>query len=375
MYSLQKYAGPSSRHTCPACGRPRCFTYYVDEEGEPLDVTVGKCDHDSSCHYHKTPADFFREHPERKPGPDWRYQKVDWLEAKKQRAKVLPVATWFIPPEIVIKSVRQDRHSDFVTFLLTILDPIIVEDLVNDYQLGVTSKRDVIFFQLDINGSCRTGKIMKYDPETGHRIKDENCPGRITWVHSLMKYPNGLPEGWQLTQCLFGEHLLRQYPKKVVALVESEKTAIICAGLMPRFLWLATGGKSQINDRLLVLKGRTVVAFPDIDGYDEWERKLADYSDLDIRISPVLQQNATKEDREAHIDIADWLLRYMFGPAPVEVDKWHQEFLKAAEFISPEKHAEVEALIHDLELEFWGAVKVEPPPEETSTGESSVTKT
>ena len=45
---------------------------------------------------------------------------------------------------------------------------------------------------------------------------------------------------------------------------------------MPRFLWVATGGKSQINDRLLVLKGRTVVAFPDIDGYDEWERKLAD---------------------------------------------------------------------------------------------------
>ena len=58
MYSLQKYAGPSSRHTCPACGKPRCFTYYVDEEGEPLDVTVGKCDHESSCNYHKTPAEF-----------------------------------------------------------------------------------------------------------------------------------------------------------------------------------------------------------------------------------------------------------------------------------------------------------------------------
>ena len=75
MYSLQKYAGSSSRHTCPACGRPRCFTYYVDEEGEPLDATVGKCDHDSSCHYHKTPAEFFREHSERKPGPDWRWWK------------------------------------------------------------------------------------------------------------------------------------------------------------------------------------------------------------------------------------------------------------------------------------------------------------
>ena len=179
------------------------------------------------------------------------------------------MATCFIPPDIVLRSVRQDRHSDFVTFLLSILDPVVVEDLVRDYQLGVTSMRDVIFFQLDLGGSCRTGKIMKYDPETGHRIKDENCPGRINWVHSLMKASGQLPREWELTQFLFGEHLLRQYPGKVVALVESEKTAVICAGLMPRFLWLATGGKSSVNERLLVLKGRRVVAFPDIDGYDE----------------------------------------------------------------------------------------------------------
>lgn len=86
----------------------------------------------------------------------------------------------------MLRSVRQDRHSDFVTFLLSILNPVVVEDLVRDYQLGMTSRRDVIFFQLDVNGSCRTGKIMKYDPETGHRIKDEKCPGRINWVHSLM---------------------------------------------------------------------------------------------------------------------------------------------------------------------------------------------
>jgi hypothetical protein len=375
MYSLQKYAGPSSRHVCPACGRPHCFTYYVDEQGNELDPTVGKCDHDSSCHYHKTPAEFFRENPDKRPGPDWRYQKVDWLEAKKQKMKVLPVATCFIPPDIVLRSVRPQVESDFTTFLLSIFDPVVVEDLVNDYQLGVTSKRDVIFFQLDLNGSCRTGKIMKYDPETGHRIKDENQPNRINWVHSLMKQGGRLPADWQLTQCLFGEHLLKQYPNKVVALVESEKTAVICAGLMPRFLWLATGGKSQINDRLLVLKGRKVVAFPDVDGYDEWLRKLAEYPELGVTVSPVLQQNATAADREAHIDIADWLLRYMFGPPPEEFDKWHLEFLKAAEFISPEHHAEVEAMIHDLELEFLGAIKFEPPPEDASTDTESKKKT
>ena len=364
MYSLQKYAGPSSRHTCPACGKTHCFTLYVDEQGEPLDATVGKCDHDTSCHYHYTPREFFRDHPERKPGPDWRYQKVDWLEQKQQRPQTLPVATCFIPPDIVLRSVRPSLNSDFVTFLLTILDPVIVEDLVHEYQLGVTSKKDVIFFQLDIRGRCRTGKIMKYDAETGHRIKDESQPSRITWVHSLMKQSGQLPADWQLTQCLFGEHLLAQHPEKTVALVESEKTAVICAGIMPRFLWLATGGKSMINNRLLVLKGRKIVAYPDIDGYATWIEKLAQFPDLHVTVSPILQRNATAEDIEAHIDIADWFIREKLRPDGESIKQHSREFLLAAQYLDSEKADEVEALIEDLGLMFMGAEKVEEEGED-----------
>ena len=110
---------------------------------------------------------------------------------------------------------------------------------------------------------------MKYDPETGHRIKDPDTLSHITWVHSLMHQAGQLPASWNLTQCLFGEHLLKEHPEKPVALVESEKTAVICAGIMPKYVWLATGGKSCVNDRLLVLSGHKVVAFPDVDGYQE----------------------------------------------------------------------------------------------------------
>lgn len=95
-----------------------------------------------------------------------------------------------------------------------------------------------------------------------------------------------------------------------------------------------------------------------MDAYDYWKEKFKARPKLEIYISDYLQKNSTKEDRDAHIDIADWLLRYMFGPAPAEADKWHQEFLKAAKFISPDKHEEVEALIRDLGLEFMGAEKV-----------------
>lgn len=87
-------------------------------------------------------------------------------------------------------------------------------------------------------------------------------------VHTNLKAAHQLPPEWKLTQCLFGEHLLNDKDKvnANVALVESEKTAVICSLLLPECIWLATGGKSQFNDRLMVPKGRKVTAFPDIDG-------------------------------------------------------------------------------------------------------------
>ena len=128
---------------------------------------------------------------------------------------------------------------------------------------------------------------------------------------------------------------------------------------MPRYLWLANGGKSCINERLLVLKGRKAIAFPDIDGFQEWTEKLAKYSDLGITVSPIPQQNATTEDLENHIDIADWLIRYKLHPPEEPVKKHCVDFLKAARYIDPEYHDELEALIQDLELEFWEAERIE----------------
>ena len=353
MYNLQKYSGPASRHTCPQCGQAHKFTLYVDENGEPLHPTVGRCDRESACGYHYTPKQYFADHPEEKPGKDWWEDRPAWLD------KPAPKPLCTLPDHIVTRSVRQNYDSDLITFLRTFLDPIVIEDLIDEYRIGVTKSRATIFFQMDAQGRCRTGKIMMYDPETGHRIKDPNVPGRITWVHSMMKQAGMLPADWELTQCLFGEHLLPRYPKKPVALVESEKTSIICAGLMPKYLWLATGGKSCINDRLLVLQGRKVIAFPDIDGYEDWSRKLSAYPQLGITISPILNQNATAEDLAAHIDIADWLIRSR-GVMPGSDRASHsRDFLRAARYVSPEYHNELEAMIQDLDLEFMGAERIE----------------
>ena len=264
-----------------------------------------------------------------------------------------------IPDDIVARSIRPTLDSDFITFLRTLFDPITVSSLIQEYRIGVTREKAVIFYQIDIQGRCRTGKVMKYDPKSGHRIKDENTKGRITWVHSLMKYAGQLPQEWTLTQCLFGEHLLPLFPEKPVALVESEKTAIICAGLIPKFIWLATGGKSQINSRLDVLKGRSITAFPDIDGYSTWVEKLAQLEGFSYTVCDLLVKYGKPEDHEAHIDIADWLIRWHRTPNP----RADATFAAVAQYFSPEVHEEIRALIHDLDLEFVGVEKMEEPEE------------
>jgi len=173
-----------------------------------------------------------------------------------------------------------------------------------------------------------------------------------------------LPDDWTLTQCLFGEHLLKQYPFKNVAIVESEKTALICSSFWNEYIWLATGGKSQLNDRLQVLKGRKVVAFPDVDGYQEWKEKLSKINGLEISVSDILENSASEEDRINHVDIADLLIRQhrrKYIPiSPVEEHRdpmKHPTFLKVMELAKFSNAEELAMLIDDLDLEMVGYTK------------------
>jgi hypothetical protein len=281
----------------------------VDENGDCLDESVGRCNHESSCGYHYTPKQFFADNPTARP--DWKenFFRVPQPVVKNKIKKKL----WTITTDIVKSTVNPAIDSDFTLFLRGLIGRKNTVSLVKEYLIGVTKRRDVIFYQVDTEGRCRTGKIMKYDRKTGHRIKNEKVGGRITWVHSVLKQSRDpglrLPSGWELTQCLFGEHLLKQYPLKPVALVESEKTAVICSSFWPEYIWLATGGKSQLNDRLQVLRGRKVVAFPDVDGFSEWKEKLSQVRGVDITVSDVLEESASAEDRINHVDIADLLIR------------------------------------------------------------------
>ena len=311
-YHLQVYGGKATRFTCPSCEREHCFTRYVDDAGNALSPICGRCNHEVSCGYHYRPREWFRDHPD---GKDYHLR----AKSGSPHANASPYAfgkanvaktIWTIPEDLVSQSVKPGIYSNLLEFLFSRgVNPRDIHRVTSEYRLGVTRNRSTIFYQLDKEGRCRTGKIIQYNRETGHRIRDESDPSRINWIHALLKYQKKLPAEWMLSQCLFGEHLLNGEDEKTIALVEAEKTAVIGAMLLPDYIWLATGGRSQLSEeKLSVLEGRRVIAFPDVDAYWYWREKLSQFPRLKIRVSDLLERCATPIEREEKIDIADWLI-------------------------------------------------------------------
>jgi hypothetical protein len=189
------------------------------------------------------------------------------------------------------------------------------------YRLGRARNGSIVFWQIDEQQRVRDGKLMHYGPDA-HRLKDPNH--HASWVSFMLKNTLGadgqplLSAGWNASRCLFGQHLLDGSGNRPVAIVESEKTAVICSELMHShdYLWMSTGGVSSLKaETLRPLEGRTVVVFPDTDPsgqtFGEWKavcRRAMATLDIDLRIMDLLERCATPEQKARKIDIADFLL-------------------------------------------------------------------
>ena len=237
------------------------------------------------------------------------------------------------------------------------------------YRLGRSRDGGVIFWQIDEEGRTRDGKIMYYR-EDCHRDKSRHP----SWASARLKAYYGYDGELPVDRCLFGLHLLtspeRQLPllsrrgkgwsdppqsspaqtlsispysggeaaaqveqgpksvisvisvcdKKSVCVVEAEKTAVIMSEVYPQFVWMAAGGLSALSaEKLRPLRDHKVVLFPDTDPdgttYACWKAiaKEASRSFLSpVYVSPLLERQATPEQKAAKIDIVDLL----FNPKP-----------------------------------------------------------
>ena len=219
------------------------------------------------------------------------------------------------------------------------------------YHLGKSRDGGVIFWQIDEEGRTRDGKIMYYR-EDCHRDKSRHP----SWCSARMKAHYGYDGDLPVDRCLFGLHLLghtdltdhtdnfspaemkeikemtpSEYVKrsqisaisvisagqsKSVAIVEAEKTAVIMSEVYPQYVWMAAGGLSALSaEKLRPLSDRHMILFPDTDpggkAFAHWQhiaREASRHTLFPVYVSPLLERHATPKQKEAKIDLVDFLL-------------------------------------------------------------------
>ncbi len=311
-YTLEKYSGRSSRYICPKCKRNGVFVRYVDAvTGVHLSPDVGRCNREVQCGYHYTPKQYFADHP------------------TLERPVFQPLATPLIDEHFdtidpaCVSEFRSNRNEFFISqWRLFAGQPFFQQRTINAaaaYRLGALSNGDAIFWQIDRNRAVRTGKCMGYNPVTGRRTRSVN------WMHARFKREARLPAEFKLQQCFFGEHLLAEHPEKLVAIVEAYSTAVCMAAVFDEYVWLAADCLQGLTVRKArALAGRTVILFPDMDGYELWERRATEIRrevNCCINISNYLWDR--RDFLPASADLRDVVMRYISKGLPLENFRHH----------------------------------------------------
>lgn len=277
----------SKKFVCPNCGK-RSFVRFVDNEtGNYLTENYGRCDRETECKYYAHPTN------EKK---HFSYFKIP---------EVIP--TSYIDSKLMIQTEIDYNQNNFVKFLLKYFDVKQVGRVLEVYHVG-TSKHwngSSIFWQIDNKNRVRTGKIMLYNESSGKRIKEPF--NHVNWAHSVQKLKD-----YNLKQCLFGLHRINIELSKPIAIVESEKSAIIMSIEAPDFLWMATGSKGNLKEEMLKpLRNRKIILHPDKGEFNDWQKiaiqlKAKGYK---IAISDLLEQMELKTG----FDLADYYLQEQFN--------------------------------------------------------------
>lgn len=319
-YNLDK---SSKKFICPKCNKKTFVKYLETETGSYLAEEFGRCDRETNCSYYSTPTG---EH--------------------KNTFEIVDIPTpepSFHEYNLVSQSGKNFKQNNLIQFLKTLFTEAEVKEAILKYLIG-TSKHwsgATTFWQIDNNEKVRHGKIMLFNPETGKRAKDHHGNGCINSVRSILKLKD-----FNLNQCLFGLHLVNETNQKTIALVESEKTAVIMSVFKPQYTWLATGSKSGLkHEYLRPIKDCKIIAFPDKSEYNDWLNKATELSGFGFNIV-----------------VNDWLEQQRNYVAGTDLADVYINELKEAELFKPDEFncSKAELIIHEIKQhtpEIWELIK------------------
>jgi hypothetical protein len=291
QYGLAK----KGKRICPECKRKTYVLYIDNNTGEFLHPSIGKCDRADNCGHHYTPKRYFADN-------NISFD-VKREYASRSTPKPQPEPS-FIDTELMKRTLNGYGENRLFQYLCKTVGGEAAKEAVQRYFVGTSRHWDgsTVFWQIDGTGRVHAGKIMQYDSQTGKRIKEP--VNRITWAHAVLKLRD-----FHLSQCLFGEHLLKGN-NNPVAIVESEKTAVIGSIYLPDMIWLACGGSEGLNPgKCKCLTGRRVILYPDAGMFDKWNSKAGQLRTVcaSVAVSDLIEKQKT--ELQPGIDLADILVR------------------------------------------------------------------
>lgn len=278
---------PSKSYHCPRCNK-KTYVRFVDTfTSQYLPEQYGRCSRLKKCQYHLNPY---------KDG----YSEGNVSESYEQDFKpIKPKPIAYVPFNVFNQSRKCYDQNNFVKWLIDTIGAEATNVQIEKYHLGTSKKWNGanVFWQIDPQGNIRTGKIMLYNSKSGKRVKEPFS--HFYWVHKTLEINHN--------QIFFGSHLLAEpeSSSKPVAIVESEKTAVIASHYFNDFIWLASGGLSMLSEkRCEHLKGRKVVLWPDLNCFDTWKAKA---DELGFLCSDYLERSSTTEQKAKGLDLCDFL--------------------------------------------------------------------
>ncbi len=240
---------------------------------------------------------------------------------------------YYIPEGLFKQSIGNYDRNQFAKLLRHQFGEIEAHKLLKRFEIGTSNRWPgaCIFWLKDECGRARSGQVVLFadDWHKAHytdRVGNKKvCISSVSYsmIHYYRQKDKPLPEWlddyhnnaprWPV---LFGLQQLATAPlDQPVAIVEAPKTAVVCSAFMPDFIWLAAGALSYLNaERLLPLRGRVVMLFPDLSkdrkAFNQWSRVANDLNKkgYHIEVSELLERLSNDEQKAAGLDLADFLL-------------------------------------------------------------------
>lgn len=269
-----RFENSKPKGTCISCGSEGRYRFFEDSEtGQRLPSEYGRCDRVNACGYFKAPP-------------------KNYTTANETTA--------IVDHTLVKRSMTHLQHNAFFEFLSSRFNDSIARAQVLLYEVGSAKENRTVFWYKDEWGYYRNAKVYLYQTN-GKRDKSH-----------MPRYQFTKKQGYSIP--IFGSHIIPMAQGtgvRKIAVVESEKSAVIASAVFKDAVWLASGGSYMLTEerckRLAklsrMLNDAPVHLFPDADEAGRKGFKTAEKRLLSL-LTPVIYHDIFPEKNDGW-DIAD----------------------------------------------------------------------